>query len=215
VTEVGPAISASAILIWMLVQWIALLLAADRVPLAAHYFPLPELHASQILLAAQFSWTAIFFPVLCRSWQMGIATLVSGWVMLVLAAMLSAWQMSDVVQPAAYLGLWVVGLGQWRRVLTSNWLQMMGSSLIATFTIGGPLVWYFGTDLGKGAADSAIWKFGPMLGILLRPAAPPPADWLILSLMAALGFAVLILPPLFFPPHFAPLGDAHKEIQRN
>lgn len=183
-----------------MVQWIALLLAADRIPLAAHYFAIPELHASQIMLVAQFSWMAILFPVLCRSWQMGIATLASGWVMLVLAAMLSAWQMSDVLQPAAYLGLWVLALMLWRRVLRSNWLQMMGSSLIATFTIGGPLVWYFGTDLGQGAAESAIWKFGPMLGILVHPTAPMLADWLILSLMIASAFAILLLRRFFARP---------------
>lgn len=173
-------------------QLCGLALSAGRVRLAAQFPEPAESLAVPIMLAIQFSWVAILFPLLCRSWRMGLLVAASGWVMLLFAAALAAWPLQQIVPAGGYLTLWIASLVLWRKVLQRDWLQMMGSSLATAFTVGGPLLWYLRLDLGEHPGSMSSPAFGPLTPVLMNPRRPALGGWITVLLLAVLGVLALL-----------------------
>jgi hypothetical protein len=171
------AISLAPILIWLLIELGALLLAAFRIPLAAEYPQPAEFYAVRVLLVVQFAWATMLFPSLLRTWAMTLIALCAAWVMLMLAAALSAWHIADVLPVAAFLSLWIVALGMIRAALPWKW-QMVAAGLASTYVIGGALLWYLQSDFGASLPVEPAIGFGPLwIGASMPQNLPQKAWW--------------------------------------
>jgi hypothetical protein len=187
VVSVGP------LLLWFVVQLAALLLSALRVPLAAQ-FPQPaEFQAVRVLLAIQFAWVAIVFPMLLINWRMAVLALASAWVMLALAAGLSAWTFTLVLPAAGYLAVWIIVLWTWRAGLVSAGQQSFAAAVMATYFIGGALLWYVQLDFGVTSPAPASLVNGPLLMIVANPQHPPAGGWILAAVMEAAALIVLMV----------------------
>src|SRR4051794_36868426 len=92
----GPTGSSSAgqpmsapLAAWLLLQAVALLLAATRIPLYAHYLRASERLAVYLLLAAQIGGSAVLFPWLLGSGRAAVAVVATAWPFLAVAAAFS------------------------------------------------------------------------------------------------------------------------------
>src|SRR5690349_11499446 len=71
---------------WLLIQAVALLLAATRIPLSAHYMKAGERLAVYLLLATQIGGSAMLFPWLLCGRKAAAAVAVTAWPFLAVAA---------------------------------------------------------------------------------------------------------------------------------
>lgn len=187
-----PAVSAAPLLLWFVVQLAALLLSALRVPLAAQ-FPRPaEFQAVRVLLAMQFAWVAILFPLLLINWRMAVLAIASAWVMLALAAGLSAWTLTLALPAAGYLAVWIIVLWTLRAALVSAGQQMFAAAAMATYFTGGALLWYVQLDFGVTSPSLASVTSGPLLMVVASPQRPPAGGWILAALMETAALIVLM-----------------------
>jgi hypothetical protein len=187
------AVSAGPLLLWFVVQLAALLLSALRVPLAAQ-FPQPaEFEAVRVLLAMQFAWVAIIFPMLLINWRMTVLAVASAWVMLALAAGLSALTLTLVLPAAGYLSAWMIVLWTLRAALVGAGQQMFAAAVMATYFIGGALLWYVQSDFGATPPSLASVANGPLLMVIASPQHPPAIGWILVAVMEAAVLITLVL----------------------
>ena len=129
----------AALLIWLILQIGALMLAAMRVPLWAHAPAGGEFLALAILGITQILAGALLSPLLnrdCRSTVIGIATV---WPMLFLAGFLASASMGSVALVCAYVSSWLFLLAIWRLPLSSTGQHLTLSAIAAVWAAAGPL----------------------------------------------------------------------------
>lgn len=172
-----------------MIQLGALWLAAARIPLAAGYPEPAEFQAIRVLLAAQFVGAAMFFPLLCRGWQMTVLTLVTGWVMLTFAGALAATPAVQLVAPAGSLALWILTLSLAGLGIRGHGARTRLTAAATCVVAGGPIVWYAANDMGSAPVSSAAadFAFGPLWLVLQNPSHPPAATWWELSTACVLA----------------------------
>ena len=164
------------LLAWLLAQWVGLMLAAFRVPLCAAYPQPAEFQAVRLMEAVQFATLAILFPSLLRTRSMVLIAAASGWAMLIAAAALNAENIREIGPVALYLGVWLIVLAILRHALPDH-PRWIAAALLATYFIGGPLVWYLGTDLGSTRPDVHSLAYGPIANTLSSSEWPPIRSW--------------------------------------
>lgn len=184
----GP-IHLGPLLVWLLIQLAALMLAAFRVPLAAQYPQPAEFQAVRLMLAAQFVALALLHPWLLRTWATALAVLCTGWVMLNLAALLSAWTLTDVLPVGIFLSIWTVDFALLGRIRRPRW-QLAITAIASAYVIGGPLLWYLQLEFASPARSVPSLAFGPLLLALSTPRHLPPPAWIE---AAAIGFLMVLL----------------------
>jgi len=158
-----------------------------RAPLAAQYPRPAEFEAVRVLLAVQFTWSAILLPGLGRAWETAIAVAASAWIMLQIAAALAAWPLVDVLPSGGFVTLWLACLAVWGHALPPGRWRAIASAIASTFATGGVLVWYLATDLAARPADAIGSAFGPLLIALAAPSHPAVGGWLLLAALLAGG----------------------------
>jgi hypothetical protein len=153
------------------------MLAAFRVPLAAQYPQPAESHAVRLMLAAQFAALAVLYPWLMRTWAAAAAVLAAAWVMLSMAALLSAWALADSLLLSIFLTVWIADFALLSRIRSFRW-QMVVVAIACAHVIGGPLLWYFQLEFASPSPGGPGIAFGPMLVALSTPRHLPPPAWI-------------------------------------
>jgi hypothetical protein len=153
------------LLIWLLVQLVALALGAGRVPLAAHWVVPGERGASVEMLVGQIVVAGLLFPSLLKDASSALIVAASGWPMLRLAGLLGGEEVSHIYAAAMYVTVWIGVLAVWRYVLTSEWGCAVGVAVAALWSIGGPVLLYLHAEFGGGGevwpVEASVWT---MLG---------------------------------------------------
>lgn len=170
-----------------MLQWIALALAALRVPLAAGYPQPAEFQAVRLLLATQFAAAAMLFPLLCRNWQTTLTAIASGCVMLLAGGFLADWQPSWAAPACGLLALWLLALAVWRAALPSPYLQAIAAAVLTLWSVGGALLWYFQLELNPDGAPAGRLSQGPLIGALIDPRSPGGSAWACVAVLLAAG----------------------------
>ena len=155
------------LLVWLLIQLIAIGLSVARIPFYGKSFPQPaELLASNVMLIVQIGTSAMLFPFLFRdTWATGIViaaswpfTIVAGFV----TGLMDPWL---PIEAAGYVTLWLLGLAVWRSILRSARAQACGIAVAMLSAFGGPLAWYLRAEFGNSSGGSPdLW--GPIFGVL-------------------------------------------------
>src|SRR5437763_7314657 len=77
INDSPPKSITAPLLVWLIVQLLALALAAARVPLSAHFVQPGEALAIEEMLVAQFAASAMLFPFLLRDARCCVAMIVT------------------------------------------------------------------------------------------------------------------------------------------
>ena len=93
------------------------------------------------MLAAQFTALAMMHPWLMRTWAAAIAVLAVAWVMLTLAALLSAWAVTETLPLDIFLTMWIADFALLSRIRRPHW-QSAIIAIASAYVIGGPFLWY-------------------------------------------------------------------------
>ena len=163
-------------LVWLLVQLAALLLAAYRVPLAAQYPQPGEFQAVRLMLAVQFSALALLSRWMLRTRGSALAVSAAGWAMLLAAAVLSAWTIRAALPLGAFLTAWIVIFATLAHVRSIR-LQSIIMALAGAYVMGGPLLWYLQLEFASALSANAGLSFGPLLAAIATPPHLSPSAW--------------------------------------
>jgi hypothetical protein len=180
----GPsgALSPGTLFVWLILQLIAIAVAAWRIPLAAQYPEPAEFQAIRVLITVQFIGSALLSPVLLRSWQMTLAAACSSGVFILVGALLAGWSLREALPILSYLAAWLLTLFAWVGGRSGEKWRMTIAGIAAAFSAGGPLLWYLGRDLGGSASVDSRAAYGPLLPALVNPDHPWEIWWLLAAI---------------------------------
>ena len=139
------------LLLWLLVQLSALLVACLRLPLAAKYPQPAEMLAAQLVVVAQVVAASLLFPYLLRDRRAALAVVASAWPFIALGGVLSALPAGRVVAAGAYVTLWLTALAAMRHTLPDRY-QPAGVTSASLITVGTPLLFYLRVEFGNADA---------------------------------------------------------------
>jgi hypothetical protein len=131
--------------LWLLVQLLALALAAARVPLSAHFVQSGEVLAIEEMLVAQFAISATTFPFLLRDARACVAAMLTAAPMLQLAGVLAATPVARVVGAWTCVAMWLAALALWRSILPARH-HAIAVAIASLLTLGGALLWYLANE---------------------------------------------------------------------
>jgi hypothetical protein len=134
-----PAV-AIPLIVWLLIQFAAIALAASRVSLSANYPRPAQSLAVHVVLVAQFVGSAVFLPVLFRGWRALAVMIVTAGLMLVLGSTMTGVPLGRVMVLWGHVALWLAALATWRAAIP----RASGAiAAVAIFlTAGGHLLAY-------------------------------------------------------------------------
>jgi hypothetical protein len=156
---------AAPLLLWLLIQLLALTLAAARVKLWARFSTAGEVYALDELIVAQFLASSLLFPFLCRSSRSALAMTLSSVPMIALAGFLSWSTLEQCGWIALNLALWLAALGTWWRVVEGSPFDLIAVAIASVMNIAGPIVVYLSTE-SRGADLSKCAACIPVLAAL-------------------------------------------------
>lgn len=179
------------LLMWLLVQLLALLVAAFRVPLAAGYRQPGDLLAAHVMVVAQVTIAALVFPYLMRSGPAAIAVVCSAWPLVVIAGVLSGTPTAGIVAAAGYVTAWLLALGALNAALPERF-RPLGVATVTLLSVGVLIVLYLDVEFGGG---NGVWKsLSPPLAALRQVSGDASArDWLLPATAATVATAVAFL----------------------
>jgi hypothetical protein len=187
------------LLVWLLVQIGALMLAALRVPLWAHAPAGGEFLALQVLGTTQILAGALLSPLLVRDWRSAAMAIATVWPMLLLAGFLASADLGSTAWVGTYVSAWLLVLAVWHPPLPSTGHRMTLSALAATWAAAGPVLMYAHSEFPVPPlppfSPTARAATGPITGLstILDPAsAHQPGPWLALAVPFALAIAVQV-----------------------
>jgi hypothetical protein len=132
----------SAILMWIVLQLLAVALAAGRVPLWAHH-PLPrESLATAEVAAVQIISAALLFPLLLPNFSTSCAIVVLTLPFVQLAGILADETEMRLLVVSALVVLWVGGLALLGPALRTPRAQAVAVALTSAICLGTPLLCY-------------------------------------------------------------------------
>ena len=155
----------SPVLVWLLLQLIALAISAGRIPFyAIKSFPQPaELIALPLMLVVQIGASALLFPFLLRDFRTAGLVVVASWPFTVLAGFLTGITTTrGIPYSAIYVTIWLAGLGLWNKALRSPRGQVMGVAIALFGTFGGVLLNYLSREYGREESSSILGTWGPI-----------------------------------------------------
>jgi hypothetical protein len=129
-------------LVWLLLQLLPLLLAANRVQLWARVERPVETHALTMLLATQAIASSLLFPWLMHNVRVTVLTLLSSMPFVHLAGVMSQATGAQVLGAAATMTVWLGSLAAWRVVLDGRLKRMVGIAIGSCITVGTPIAAY-------------------------------------------------------------------------
>ena len=148
----SPQSITAPLLLWLVLQLLALLLSAGRVPLAANWARPGETWAIQTMIVAQIAGSGMLFPLLLRDRASAIACILTAGPMLQLAGFLSNTAVGTIAMTWACLGAWLAALSMLRAALPARW-HLAAVAMLNLVTLGGPL----SASLADQQADGIEW----------------------------------------------------------
>src|SRR3954466_14941902 len=112
----SPALT-GPLLLWLVIQLIALIVATARVPLAAGYPQPAELLAPHVTVVVQTIAAALLFPYLLSSWSVAIVVIATTWPFVILSGLLSPVPGDGLVSTAGFVSGWLLTLASLNRAL--------------------------------------------------------------------------------------------------
>ncbi|MGB7156423.1 MAG: hypothetical protein WBD40_00065 [Tepidisphaeraceae bacterium] len=190
---------AAPLFLWLVIQLIALALAALRVPLSAR-FPLPgEQFAIHIMIVVQVTAAALLFPLLLRDATTTLMVILTTVPFLQLAAYLSSVSLSRAGLAGGYVACWIATLALSRAMLRTRQAEMLGVALALAWSVGGAVIWYVNAESREPARID--WShnglFGPILGGIAQIAAPTAVagPWIVAIALSLVSGALSFLIP--------------------
>ena len=150
------------LLVWLIVQLVALALAAARVPLSANFVRPAESLAVVEMLVVQFGASAMMFPFLLRDARSCLALILTAAPMLQLAGVLCEMSTGRVVGAWTCVAIWLAALTLWRAVLPTRH-RPLGVSIASLLTLGGVICWYISSEFATGLS---LVRFLPLVATL-------------------------------------------------
>jgi hypothetical protein len=162
-----PSSYAAPLFVWLVIQLIAIGLAAARVKLWAKFSAEGETVALDELLVAQFIASSLLFPFLCRDFKSTIAITLAGVAMCGLVGILSFNSLDTCGQCALNLLMWLLGLAVWWKVVNA-WTRgikgnlplsptaaLIAVAVVSSLNLCGPILAYFQAE-SNGFASPAF-----------------------------------------------------------
>jgi len=144
----------SPLLVWLTIQFIALLVALLRVPLAAGYPQPAELLAAHVVVLTQIITSALLFPFLLRDLLSGLTVVATAWPFVALAGVTSGAPPARVVAGCCYVTSWLLALGLW-----NGWGRraagLRGVAVATMLTAGTNVLFYLRLEFAPDAGGSA------------------------------------------------------------
>lgn len=194
-----PTVSFGAVLVWLLLNMLALLVTGLRIPFSARFISPEEQMALHEIFFLQMVASAMLFPFLFRTFATTVVILAVTPLCVQLAGVLAAQsEFWPLVCDCAYPTLWLAGLAVWAYVLRGKKARMYGVALALLWVVGGGMMAYSNREF-LDPTQSFDWKHHPALGPLvagfaLLEAGPKAGtiwvglgSFLFLSLLAGVG----------------------------
>lgn len=153
------------LVIWCLVQAIAVAVAALRVPLWAAAPGAGEMLAVPVLLTVQILAAAMLWPKLLANWRLALLAVAAVWPFTTLAVLLAAGPLAEVWAVGGYCSAWIAGLFLLGTPFSSTQHFAVPAAVVSTWTVSGPILEFLRREYGAGAAPSAT----PLAHILRGP----------------------------------------------
>jgi hypothetical protein len=179
------------LLMWSIVQLIALLASAARVKLWATFPTAGESLALIELLITQLIASSLVFPLLCRTRQSMLAILLTSLPAFAFAGFLAQANWTTVLACFAFLALWLIGLTGWREVVRTERAQLRAISIVSALVIGGAVVVYLAREFGNAA--SPLSRASPMFETAHMSIQPDFQAFFVVSCMAISGVAASVI----------------------
>jgi hypothetical protein len=145
-----PPSGSLALLVWLLIQLAALLVATTNTTLWARPSSPIERFALPIMVAFQSGSAALLFPWLIPNFRAILAVLGSALLFDQLAGILATNSAAEIAIAAAGCLTWLSGLAAWRGVLHAPGAQLLGVSAASTGTLGFASCIYACSEFGEG-----------------------------------------------------------------
>ena len=146
--RIAPMIS------WLLVQVLALLLAAARVPLWARFDSAIESWALCWMLAVEVGASALLFPWLMPDLRAGVSVALISLPFILLAGLLAREPIGTTLRACAEILLWLAALSAWRTVLENRTTQLLAAGIASIATIGAACLIYLATEFNDATVSA-------------------------------------------------------------
>lgn len=156
---------AAPLLVWLIIQILALTLSAARVKLWAKFSAAGETYALDELIVAQFITSSLLFPFLCRSSRRTFAVIVASLPMIALAGFLSWSTLAVSGWIALNLALWLAALWAWWRVVEDSPFELIAVAIAGALNIAGPVLAYLVAESRGGDLWTSA-RYIPLLAAL-------------------------------------------------
>lgn len=142
------------LILWLLIQLLALLLPVLHIPLSDQ-FPRPiEKVAIEEMLAIQLILSSLLLPLLFRTWRTSLILIASTWPFLQLTAVLSSTPAANALQAGLYLSGWMALLAIWANLLRSDRSCLIASVLFTALVLGDALQGYLRVEFALDPTGS-------------------------------------------------------------
>jgi hypothetical protein len=193
-----PSPSTAPLLLWLLVQLGAIVIAVLRVPLAAAYPEPAERLAPHLLLAVQVIAAGILFPFLLRDWRTAAQVVATAVPFQLASAYLAGVGARGMLPAMTFVLSWIVVLAVWRPCLTLHRMRALAISIATCLTLGGGVLRYLRLEFGRGSSDTSFETASPLLTTLAALGGESTSPgWLLLG---GLGLGAVIT--VVFRRHF-------------
>ena len=181
------------LLLWLVVQLCAILLAALRVPLAAVYPEPAERLAPHLLLGVQVVAAGMLFPFLLRDRQAAVQVMATAIPFQLAAGYLGGFTAREMLPAIAFGLTWILVLAIWRRALPAPSAQLIGTSVATCLTLGGGILRYLRLEFGADRNPvSGFENASPLLTTFTAIAGGPSMPgWLLLAGIGAVAGGAL------------------------
>lgn len=185
-----------ALLPWLAMQFIALALAASRVPLWAKYPRNGEQLALHFLIFIQLATASLLFPLLFRTLGTSAMVIAVSWPLSLLAAAVASVPMEQAGPAMLYVNCWLIGLALLQRAL-AQWpaAQLVGVMAVGTWVFAGPVLRYLNAEFGAAPTEFPLAGLDVMATAFAHAAggAGSPARWLPPVALNILALLTLLL----------------------
>jgi hypothetical protein len=176
------------LLLWLLIQLSALLLAAGRIPLAAQYPAPAEMLAAQVMAVVQVTAAAVLMPYLMRDAASSVVVVATAWPFAVLAGVLSALAAPTVALAGASVTVWLLALSLSNLAVPPDARHWCAT--LATVASAGPLVLTY-LNAEFGSATSGWLGLLPSVAVL-RQVEGNGSQWAAFAVPAAVATAAAV-----------------------
>jgi hypothetical protein len=184
---------------WLLIQLLALVVAAGRFPLSSRYPKNGEEYALNVMLVTQILASSLMCGKLARNFASAITAIATALPFAALASFLADATPAHAATPEAYVAIWILTLAMWMGMLRSGSAKILFASLVTLLAVLGPIFWYLRAEFVNESWDVQWSNFalmGPIMGAISLTIQDEPmlrAFYLPLAMLLIGGVALFLL----------------------